>query len=197
MTMCLRRIPAPLCRNAASVRCAVSTRGAAVCWLEPASWRHRHTPVSEGARLKLSPVSGSWQIRLKGTDSRVSCWTGILQQVKATPWDARGTVPPVYPGGHARSVASFRSVVSPPARGLCSGKAEETPGSTGAGDRNEASPVPGQGLFKFKELVSAEQPDCDSYVEECDVRNKTEGNTYTCVTYLCTDRNQQKLSSES
>ncbi|XP_030298806.1 cardiolipin synthase (CMP-forming) isoform X2 [Sparus aurata] len=152
MTMCLRRIPAPLCRNAASVRCAVSTRGAAVCWLEPASWRHRHTPVSEGARLKLSPVSGSWQIRLKGTDSRVSCWTGILQQVKATPWDARGTVPPVYPGGHARSVASFRSVLSPPARGLCSGKAEETPGSTGAGDRNEASPVPGQGLFKFKEL---------------------------------------------
>ncbi|XP_051284695.1 cardiolipin synthase (CMP-forming) [Dicentrarchus labrax] len=150
MMMCFRRMSPPLCRNAANVRCLA--RGAGVCWLEPVSWRHGLTPVNECARLKQSPVSGSWLLRLKGTESRVSCWSGILQQVKATPWHAQGAASPVYWGGHERSVASFRSLLYPKARGLCSGKTKETPDSSPAADRNEASPVPGHGLFKFKEL---------------------------------------------
>lgn len=153
-TMCFRRISAPLCRNA-NVRLA-SARCAGMCWLEPASWRHRHTPVTECAKLTQSPVSGSRLFRLKAADSRVACWSGILQQVKATHWHAQGAVLPVYQGGHERSVASFRSLLSPKARGLCSGKTKETPDSSPAADRNEASPVPGQGLFKFKELVRTE-----------------------------------------
>lgn len=150
MTMCFRRISAPLCRNAsfrlASARCAG----------EPASWRHRRTPVAESAKLAQSPVSGSRLFTLKATDNRVTCWSGILQQVKATPWHAQGAVLGGHRGGHERSVASFRSLLSPKARGLCSGKTKEAPDSSPATDQNEASPVPGQGLFKFKELVSAE-----------------------------------------
>lgn len=152
MTMCFRRISAPLSRNAANIRCLVSARGAGVCWLEPASWRHRHTPVTECARLKQSQVSVSWLLRFKGTDSRVACWSGILQQSHATPWHAQGPVLNVYRGGHDRSVASFRSLLSPRARGLCSGKSQETPDSPPPADRSEASQVPGHGLFKFKEL---------------------------------------------
>ncbi|XP_074531914.1 cardiolipin synthase (CMP-forming) [Halichoeres trimaculatus] len=155
MMMCLRRISAPLCHNAA--RGLTSARCGGVCWLEPASWRHRHTPVSGYAKVKQMPVSGSWLPRLKGTDGPVSCWSGILQQVNATPWTAQGLVIPVYGRGHERSVASFRSLLSPSARGLtarglCSGKSKEAPENSPAADQNEASPVPGHGLFKFKEL---------------------------------------------
>ncbi|XP_078129001.1 cardiolipin synthase (CMP-forming) [Sander vitreus] len=151
MMMCFRRPSAPLCRNAANVRCLLSAQCAGVCRLEPASWRHRHTPVTDCARVKQSPVSGSWVFRVNGTDSRVACWSGILQQVKATPWHAQGTVL-LHQGGHQRSVTSFKSLLSPKARGLCSGKTKETPDTSPAADRNEASPVPGEGLFKFKEL---------------------------------------------
>ncbi|XP_070772299.1 cardiolipin synthase (CMP-forming) [Enoplosus armatus] len=150
MMLCFRRISAPLCRNTtANVRSLVSARRAGVCWHEPASWRHRHTPVTECARLKQSPVS-SRLFRLNGTNGRVACWSGILQQVKATTWHAQQSF--CTGGGHERSVASFRSLLSPKARGLCSGKTKETPDSSPAADQNEAGAVPGQGLFKFKEL---------------------------------------------
>ncbi|TKS86070.1 Cardiolipin synthase (CMP-forming) [Collichthys lucidus] len=129
---CLRR---PLCRS------LLSARGAGVCGLEPASWRHTHTPVNECARLKQPPVSGSCLFRL----SRVACW-----QVKATPWHAQGNVLHVHRGGHERSVARFRAALAPQARALCTGKTEKTPESNP--EQSEASPVPGQGLFKFKEL---------------------------------------------
>nr|XP_046258183.1 cardiolipin synthase (CMP-forming) [Scatophagus argus] len=152
MMTCFRRISAPICRNAANVRCLVSARSAGVCWLEPPSWPRGRTPVTEGVRLGQSAVNGSWLLRLKGTDSRVACWSGILQQVKATPWHAQGTVLPGYPGVHDKSVAGFRSLLCLRARGLCSGKTKETTDSSPAADRNEASPVPGHGLFKFKEL---------------------------------------------
>nr|XP_020511005.1 cardiolipin synthase (CMP-forming) [Labrus bergylta] len=148
MMMCLPRMSASLCRNV-SGRGVTSARGAGVCWLEPASWRHRHTPVTECAKVKQSPASGLWLLRLKGTDSRFACWSGILQQVKVTPWQAQGT------GGHERSEVSVRSLLSPRARWLCSRKSEETPETSppaAAADRNEANPVPGHGLFKFKEL---------------------------------------------
>ncbi|KAM8858446.1 cardiolipin synthase (CMP-forming) [Spinachia spinachia] len=52
-----------------------------------------------------------------------------------------------------RSVAGRRSPLLSGLRGLCSGKAEGTPGSARAEDRKRAGdPVPGEGLFKFKEL---------------------------------------------
>ncbi|CAJ1066762.1 cardiolipin synthase (CMP-forming) [Xyrichtys novacula] len=150
MMMCFQRISTPLYRSAANARGLTS---AGVCGLQPASWRHRHTPVTEYAKVKHTPVSGSWLLRLKGTDSPVSCWSGILQQVNATPWHAHGSrTVPVYRGGHERSVASFRSLLSPTARGLCSGKSKETPESPPAAEQNEPSTVPGHGLFKFKEL---------------------------------------------
>lgn len=142
MMMCFRR----------DVRWFVSARCAGACWLEGASWRHRHTPVTGGPRSIQPPVTGSWISGLRGTDSRVACWPGILQQVKPTPWHAYGTAL-LYRGGHERSsAASFRSLLSSGARGLCSGKHEETPVSPPAADRAEGAPVPGQGLFKFKEL---------------------------------------------
>ncbi len=166
ITTCFRRVSAPLCRNVANVRYGVSARGTGARWLEPASWRRRHTPVTECAKLKQSPVSGLWLFRLKGTESRVSCWSGLLQQAKATPWHTQETVIPVYRGGRGSSLAGFRSLQCPKARGLCSGKTKETPDSSPATGRDGASPVPGHGLFKFKELVSVklERSLCQSAV---------------------------------
>lgn len=151
MMMCFRRIS-----GAANVRWLVSARDAGVCRLDTAAWRHRHTPVAECWRLKEPPLNGSRVFRHKGTDSHVACWSGIPQQLKATHWHAQGTVLSVYRGVHERSVDSFRSLLSSKARGLCSGKAKETPDSSPAADGKEDSPVPGHGLFKFKELVSTE-----------------------------------------
>lgn len=144
--MCFRRI--------VNVRCLVSPRCAGVCLLEPASWRHRSAPVTECARLKRSQVSGSWLARLKGTDSRVACWSGVFQQVKPSNRHEHGTLL-LYRGGHERSAAGFRSLLSPNARGLCSEKTKETPESPATAERTDASTVPGHGLFKFKELVSS------------------------------------------
>ncbi|XP_068588169.1 cardiolipin synthase (CMP-forming) [Cebidichthys violaceus] len=147
MMMCFGKISGPLCRNAANVRCLVSARGA--------SWRHRYTPVTDYTPTKRSPVCDSWLCRVKGTD--VACWSGLLlQPVKATPWHAQGTVLLLHRGGRERSAAArFRSLqlLSPSARGLCSGKTKETPDSSPAEERTEAGDsVPGEGLFKFKEL---------------------------------------------
>ncbi|XP_062285901.1 cardiolipin synthase (CMP-forming) [Scomber scombrus] len=141
MMMCFRR----------DVRWFVSARSAGALCLEGTSWRHRHTPVTGGSRTVQPSVSGSWIFRLSGTDSRVACTSGILQQLKPTPWHAHGHAL-LYRGGHERSAASIRSLLSPGARGLCSGKPKETPESPREEDRTEAAPVPGQGLFKFKEL---------------------------------------------
>ncbi|XP_028279937.1 cardiolipin synthase (CMP-forming) [Parambassis ranga] len=151
MTTCFLRLSAPLCRNAANVSSLVSARGASVCRLEPGSWRLRHTPVIECARLKQLQERGSWYFRLKWTDSRSPSWAGILQQVKRTSCLTRGSVL-LYRGGHERSASSFRALLSPGARGLCSRKTEEAPDKSPATDRGEDGAVPGQGLFKFKEL---------------------------------------------
>ncbi|KAK5882806.1 hypothetical protein CesoFtcFv8_021354 [Champsocephalus esox] len=140
ITMCIRGVSAPMCRNVAHVRWLVCARRAYSCELEPASWRH--TPVT--GRLKPFPVSCLWPLGV--SDS------GILQQVNnATPWHVQGKRL-VHWGGHGRSVGSFRSLLSPEARGLCSGKTEETPGRKEEENRGEAGLVPGDGLFQFKEL---------------------------------------------
>uniref|UniRef100_A0A3Q3KPP8 Cardiolipin synthase (CMP-forming) n=1 Tax=Monopterus albus TaxID=43700 RepID=A0A3Q3KPP8_MONAL len=100
--MCFRGLSASLCRNAASVRCLVSARCADVCWLEPASWRRRHTSIKVCARLKTSRVSSSCLFRFKGIDSRVACWSATLQQVTPAAWHEQGPVA-LFPGGHGRS----------------------------------------------------------------------------------------------
>lgn len=158
MIMCFRRISA-----AASVRRVVSVRGGGVCRLHSAAWRHRHTvtdtPVNVCGRLKEPPVSCSWVFRINGSDSRIPCWSGIFQRRKVTLWHAQGTVLSLCRGLHERSVASFRSLQSSKARGLCSGNPKETPGGSPTTNRKETSSVPGQGLFKFKELVSTDVSD--------------------------------------
>lgn len=133
MTACFRRISAPL-------------RRAAPCGFEPTSWRLAHAPVAERARHTQPQVSGSCVLRLRWADGRVSCWTGTLQRVHRDPYRAGG--------GHERSAAaaSFRCVLTPGARGLCSRKREETPQGVPVEQRGDTGPVPGQGLFKFKEL---------------------------------------------
>lgn len=147
MTMCFRRIS-----GSANIRWLVSARGAGVCRLYTAAWRYGHTPVIECGRLKEPPLNGAWFFRLKGTGNRVACWNESLQQVKLTHWHAQETVPSRYRGLHERSVYSYP--LSFNARGFCSGKPTDTLGSSPPPDRNDNSPVPGHGLFKFKELVS-------------------------------------------
>uniref|UniRef100_A0A668AZI8 cardiolipin synthase (CMP-forming) n=1 Tax=Myripristis murdjan TaxID=586833 RepID=A0A668AZI8_9TELE len=158
MFLCFRGSRAPLCSSGtvAAVRCWVAARQASVCRLEGASWRNRHTPVTECARLKPSAPNGSWLLRLKlrgsaCTDSRASCWYGISSEGAPRLWHAHGALC-LHRRGHERSVASLRSLLSPAARGLCSGKPQEPREDAPPSDRGEASPVPGQGLFKFKEL---------------------------------------------
>uniref|UniRef100_A0A3Q4AVL8 Cardiolipin synthase (CMP-forming) n=1 Tax=Mola mola TaxID=94237 RepID=A0A3Q4AVL8_MOLML len=145
--LCFRRIYV-----AGGVRGLVSARGAGVCWLNTAAWRHRQTPVTNYESLKNPLVSGFSVFRLKGVGSRVASWSGVLQPVKAEPWQAQGTVLSLYRGVHERSVVSFRSVLSSQVRGLCSKKTKETLDSFPAADPKEDNPVPGHGLFKFREL---------------------------------------------
>ncbi|XP_047459896.1 cardiolipin synthase (CMP-forming) [Mugil cephalus] len=144
MMVCFGRVSSLLCRSSINARWGGSARCVGVCWLEPASWRLRHTPVTEGARLNLS------QVGLKWNDGRLASWRGLLQQTKQSPWDKRGSEL-LYRGGHERSAVSFRSLLSPKARGLCSGKSEEASDKPPAADGGEGA-VPGHGLFKFKEL---------------------------------------------
>lgn len=128
MMMCLRNVSGPLWRNAATVRRLAS---AGALPLRVAASR-RHAPAADYAPLTRSPVCGGL-LRLKGD---------------ALP----------HRGGHGRSAAGLRSPLLRGARGLCSGKAEGTPDSARPGDRNQGGdPLPGEGLFKFKELVSTDQ----------------------------------------
>lgn len=143
MMLCFRRISA-----AANVRWLVSARPAGVCRLDNAAWRHRHSPVTECGRLNNPLLNGFSVFRLKGTDSRVPCWSAVLRP--------HGPELSVNRGVHQRSVTGFRALRSPKARGLCSEKPGETPpDGSPAAERKEENSVPGHGLFKFKELVSA------------------------------------------
>lgn len=146
---CFKRI------HYATVRCYVAARCVGMCGLETASRRHRNTPVTVYARLTQTAPSGSCFHRLKSasacTDTRASCLTGIIPEVKPGPWHAQETVL-LYRGGHGRSWGSVRSVQPSGARGLCSGKPQEKQDGSTAADRSEGGSVPGQGLFKFKEL---------------------------------------------
>lgn len=132
----------------------VSTRSAGVSKLRSAAWRHRHAPVS--GSVKEPSFKASWVLKLNGRNGPGACCTGILLPGNTTSWSTCGVLSSVYPGLRERSVGSFRSLLTLKARGLCSEKPNETPDQSPTENRKETSPIPGQGLFKFKELVSTQ-----------------------------------------
>nr|XP_057915057.1 cardiolipin synthase (CMP-forming) [Doryrhamphus excisus] len=135
--------PAPLCRKAAN--CLLSARCAAACRLEEASWRHKRTPVT-AARLSQSTTgSSSWSFGLRGADSRLPCCLIPRGVAQLSTWRLCGDVL-VHHGGHSRFAVNFRSLLATGARGICDKNNKRPDGPS------KDPPVPGQGLFKFKEL---------------------------------------------
>lgn len=132
----------------------VSSRSAGVSKLRSAAWRHRHAPVS--GSVKEPSFKASWVFKLNGRNGPGACCAGILLPGNMTSWSTCGVLSSVYPGLRERSVGSFRSLLSLKTRGLCSEKPKETPDQSPAENWRETSPIPGQGLFKFKELVSTQ-----------------------------------------
>lgn len=130
----------------------VSSRSAGVSKLRSAAWRHRHAPVS--GSVKEPSFKAAWVFKHNGRNGPGACCTGILLPGNTTSWSTCGVLSSVYPGLRERSVGSFRSLLPLKARGLCSEKPKETPDQSPAENWKETSPIPGQGLFKFKELVS-------------------------------------------
>lgn len=139
ITACLGRISVPWFLKAAGIpgRCA------GVCRLVPPKWLLGQPPATVSARLTQPRLSGSWVFKLKWTDCRSSC----VQRVKPSGLAQVSLL--VHQRGVERSAAGLRPLLLPRARGLCSKKTEETHGKSAASDRDT---VPGQGLFKFKEL---------------------------------------------
>lgn len=132
----------------------VCSRSVAVSRLGSAAWRYRHTTVS--GSLKEPLFNASWVSKLSGRNIPDAWCGGVLQPGHATSWSTRGVLSSVCCGLHQRSVSSFRSLLSLKARGLCSEKPTETPDQAPTPNWKETSPIPGQGLFKFKELVSTQ-----------------------------------------
>ncbi|KAM4600027.1 cardiolipin synthase (CMP-forming) [Fundulus diaphanus] len=140
---CLGRISAPLFRKAASI----PERWTGVCRLGPGIWRLGQPPATVSARLTQPRLSGSWLFKLKWTDCRGACFSRSIQGGKRSGL-ARGSAL-VHRGGLGRSAAAWRPLSLPGGRGLSSKKTEEAPDSPAAADKDT---VPGEGLFKFKEL---------------------------------------------
>lgn len=134
----------------------VSCRCAGVSRLRSAAWRYRHTPVTISKSVREPLFSAPWVSKLNGRNSPGAWCRGVLQRGNTTSWYTRGVLSSVCCGLHERSVRSFRSLLSLKARGLCSEKPKETPDQVPAENWKETNPIPGQGLFKFKELVSTQ-----------------------------------------
>lgn len=134
----------------------LSSRFAGVSRIRSAAWRHRHAPVPVGGSVKEPSFSASWVSKLNGRNGPGACCTGILQLGKTTSWYTHGALSSVCRGLHERSVSSVRSLLSLKTRGFCSEKPREAPDQSPAENGKETSPIPGQGLFKFKELVSTQ-----------------------------------------
>lgn len=147
MVMCFRTFPALWRRGFVDVRGSVSAPCADACWLEPLSWRHKRTPVTFGVRFMSTSVLLTH--RRTATDSRTGFWTGTLHNLQPSTWQP---VPP-HRGGQGRSGRDLRAAL--PSRWLCSSNSKNPAESPAGAEQTEASPVPGHGLFKFKELVSA------------------------------------------
>uniref|UniRef100_A0A3B5PXR9 Cardiolipin synthase (CMP-forming) n=1 Tax=Xiphophorus maculatus TaxID=8083 RepID=A0A3B5PXR9_XIPMA len=141
ITTCLSRLSASLFLKAASV----PERCPGVCRLALPIWRLGQPPATVSVRLTRPRLSGSWLFKLKWTDCRGS--RSSVQRVK-TFGLAEGSVL-VHRRGLERSAAVLRPLFLPRVRGLCSRKTEEASDKSTVTDRDT---VPGQGLFKFKEL---------------------------------------------
>ncbi|XP_077351880.1 cardiolipin synthase (CMP-forming) [Festucalex cinctus] len=134
MILCFRGTPAPLCRKAAE--CLLSARRGAACRLEAVT-----TTTATSWRLwRATPVTG-----LRGADGRARRRLG---PVPSTSWRRPCGTLLVLRGGHGRLVVNSRALLSTGGQGLSGKRNQEAEGDT----RGEAAPVPGQGLFKFKEL---------------------------------------------
>lgn len=129
LTTCVVRLSVPRCTKAAAVCCTVPIRSRNVCGLGAPPWR--------------SPVIACFKL----SQSRVQCPDSALSFFGHT-GRSFGTV--FLPGsGHKRPWINDWPLGTPVARGLCSKRQEiKNPEA----DRTEDSPVPGHGLFKFKEL---------------------------------------------
>lgn len=134
----------------------VSSRNSGVSRLRSAAWRHRHTPVTVSGSVKEPLFNASWVSKLNGRNSPGAWCSGIPQPGTTTPWYTRGVLSSVCCGLHERSVSGFRRLLSFKARGLCSDKPKESPDQAPVENWKETNPIPGQGLFKFKELVSTQ-----------------------------------------
>ncbi|XP_061693042.1 cardiolipin synthase (CMP-forming) [Syngnathoides biaculeatus] len=131
MVLCFRSTPAPLCRKAAE--CLLSARRGAASRLEASSWRLGRAPVSG--------VGGSSRtLGLGGLDGRAPFSLGSLPSKW---WRPCGTLL-VLRGGR-----DSQALLSTGGRGLSGKINQETSNRV-----REAAPVPvpGQGLFNFKEL---------------------------------------------
>lgn len=141
LTMCLRQLSAPLCRNGAAVRCVASAWSRSVCGLEPASWRSTHTPVTVCYRFTPSRLCDP------GLGTAQDTGSCVLRFFRSVSGHKLGTVH-LHRGGHERS--NHWPLATTVARGLCSNKIQEI--KEPPEDLREDGPDPGQGLFKFKEL---------------------------------------------
>lgn len=134
----------------------VSSRGGGVSRLRSVAWRYRHTPAAVSGSVKEPSFNAPWVSKLSGGPGPGVCCHGILQPGKTSPWYTRGALSSVCCGLHERSVSRFGSLLSLKTRGLCSQKPKEILDQTPAENWKETNPIPGQGLFKFKELVSTQ-----------------------------------------
>lgn len=130
LTACVLRLSVPRCAQAAAGCCTVSTRCRSVCGFGAPSWR---TPGTACFRL---------------TQCRVPCSSSVLRFFTHT-GRSLGTVF-LRGAGHERPWSRCPSGTHE-TRGLCSSKGQEETKSPQV-DRTGDSPVPGHGLFKFKEL---------------------------------------------
>ncbi|XP_057704456.1 cardiolipin synthase (CMP-forming) [Corythoichthys intestinalis] len=130
IVLCFRTSPAPICRKA--TECLLSARRGAASSLEAATWRLGRAPVTAAdGRVRTFGLSGT------------SCRLGPLP---STWWRPCRTLL-VLRGSRSRLAVNSRALLSTGGRGL-SGKSNQE-----ASDKpGEATTVPGQGLFKFKEL---------------------------------------------
>lgn len=124
----------------------VSSRCAGVSRLRSVAWRYRHTPAAVSGSIKEPSFNALWVSKVSGGPGPGVCCGGILQG-KTSPWFPRGDLSPV---------SRFGSLLSLKARGFCSQKPKEILDQSPAENWKETNPVPGQGLFKFKELVSTQ-----------------------------------------
>ncbi|XP_047207831.1 cardiolipin synthase (CMP-forming) isoform X2 [Girardinichthys multiradiatus] len=143
ITTRLGRISVPLFYKAANI----SERCAGVCRLAPAIWRIGQPPSTVNVGLTQPRLSGWWLFKYIWTDCRGTGLSWSIQRLKHSGLPQVSVL--VHRRGLGRSVAGLRPLLLPGARGLSSRKTEEAPDKSAAAGGDT---VPGDGLFKFKEL---------------------------------------------